>query len=77
MSYNQPLMSKIEPLAKPFAKSLAPKLETKVQATVPANSFKMQQKNMNSGKISTPLIEQMHNLKSSVLKSKSLKDTPI
>ena len=77
MSYNQPLMSKVEPLIKPSTKGLAPKLESKMQATVPVNSFKMQQKNINSGKISTPLIEQMHNLKSSVLQSKSLKDTPI
>ena len=34
-----------------------------MQSTVAVNTIKMQQKNINSGKINAPLIEQMHNLK--------------
>lgn len=45
-----------------------------MHASVPVNSIKMQQKNINSGKINSPLIEQLNNLRSSVLNTKTLKE---
>jgi NADP-dependent 3-hydroxy acid dehydrogenase YdfG len=75
MSYNKLLMSKVENSIKPATKSFVPKFESKIQNTVHVNSAKIQMKNINSGKINSSLMEQMHNLKSSLQNSKSLKDS--